>query len=206
MSADNDGGRARLLRGVLRAYDAEEHLAAVEPVGGSTALLEGLPVLSCVAPSELVVGRAVSMVLWPDVGGVVLGPAVAAYASMRLWDAGCVTMGTDAALTTAYADLASVTRTLPADGVLHVQGAVAVEVTSFQWPNLSKARVTVDGAGQSEVQSRSLADNSCETLAPSWAGPLQAGERTWALQARKNGSANTHTALAGAYLVWMVFL
>ena len=91
MSAREEWGGARLLRGVLRAYDPAEHVAAVEPVGASMALLAGLPVLSCVAPSEMVLGRAVSMMLWPDVGGVVLGPALAPYASMRLWDAGCVT-------------------------------------------------------------------------------------------------------------------
>jgi len=206
MSAREEWGGARLLRGVLRAYDPAEHVAAVEPVGASMALLAGLPVLSCVAPAEMVLGRAVSMVLWPDVGGVVLGPALAPYASMRLWDAGCVTTASDVALTIGYADLVAVERELPVEGVLHVQGAVTVEVTGYQWPNLSKARLVVDGGGEGEVMSRALADNACETLAPSWVGPLEAGQRSWSLQAKKNGNANTHTALAGAYLVWMVFL
>ncbi|MGC9360003.1 MAG: hypothetical protein ACP5G7_06455 [Anaerolineae bacterium] len=206
MTSGEDWGRARLLRGVLRAYDPVEHMAAIEPVGASTALLEGLPVLGCVAPSELEVGRTISMVLWPDVGGVVLGPAVAPYASKRLWDLGVVATESDVALTITYADLVAAERTLPADGVLHVQGVVTVEVTGYQWSNLTKARLVVEGGGQGEVLSRALAENWCETLTTSWVGPLEAGQRGWSLQAKKNGGANTHTALAGAYLLWMVFL
>jgi len=206
MSAHQDWGRAQLLRGVLRAYDAEEHTAAVEPAGASTALLESLPVLGCVSPAEMVAGRAVSLLLWPDVGGVVLGPAAPALASLRLWDAGCVSLAANQTLTNAYADLMTVTRTLPADAVLHLQGAVAVQVDDYAWPNVSLARLSVESAGRGEVMSRALADNVRETLTPSWVEPLDAGERTWALQARKNGSANTHTALAGAYLLWMLYL
>jgi len=206
MSANDGWGRAQLLRGVVRGYDAEAHQAAVEPAGASTALLEGLPVLGCVAPAEMTLGRTVSLLLWPDVGGVVLGPAAPALASMRLWDAGCASLAADETLTNAYVDLVTVTRTLPADGVLHLQGGVMVEVGDFAWPNLSMARLTVAGTGRGEVTSRALEDNARDALAPSWVEPLEAGERTWALQARKNGNANTHTALAGAYLVWMLFL
>jgi hypothetical protein len=206
MSDTEDWGRARLLRGVLRAYDPEEHVADVEPVGASMSLLEGLPVLGCVAPSELEVGRTISMVLWPDVGGVVLGPAMAPYAFMRLWDMGVVATENDVALTISYANLVSVQRTLPADGVLHVQGVVTVEVTDFQWSNLNKVRLVVDGSAQGAVVSRALSDNWCGTLATSWVRALDAGERSWSLQAAKNGNANVHTALAGAYLLWMVFL
>jgi len=63
-----------IVRGILRQYDANAGAARVEIVAGPSALLEGVPVVQPAANDALVAGAEVALLLWPDVGGVVLGP------------------------------------------------------------------------------------------------------------------------------------
>ena len=67
----------RLIRGFVEAYDVQTHTADVRPAGHPTALLAGVPVALHVAPQDLVPGMRVVVLLFGDVGGVVL----AAYES-----------------------------------------------------------------------------------------------------------------------------
>jgi hypothetical protein len=70
----SDLGAERIVRALVRAYDASSHLAELELCTGPRALLSGVPVLTSIPPRQLVNGREVALLLWPDVGGLVLGP------------------------------------------------------------------------------------------------------------------------------------
>lgn len=70
----NGSGGTEIVRALVRAYDATRHLADVELCAGPRALLCGVPVLTSAPPRHLTAGREVALLLWPDVGGLVLGP------------------------------------------------------------------------------------------------------------------------------------
>lgn len=63
-----------IVRGRVRAYYSATHTADVEAVRGPAALLGGLPVVAQCPAGFLSAGREVAVLLWDDVGGVVLGP------------------------------------------------------------------------------------------------------------------------------------
>lgn len=65
---------ASLVRGILRGYDPNAGTAQVEVVVGPSALLDAVPVVRSLPNDTLVAGAEVALLLWPDVGGVVLGP------------------------------------------------------------------------------------------------------------------------------------
>ncbi len=63
-----------IVRARVRAYYSATHTADVEAVRGPAALLGGLPVVAHCPAGFLTAGREVAVLLWDDVGGVVLGP------------------------------------------------------------------------------------------------------------------------------------
>ena len=65
---------ATIIRATLRRYDHDAGTADVEAVAGPSALLSGVPVVRPAHNEVLTPGAEVALLLWPDVGGVVLGP------------------------------------------------------------------------------------------------------------------------------------
>ena len=65
---------ATIVRAILRGYDHDAGTADVEIVAGPSALLAEVPVVRPAYNDVLAVGAEVALLLWPDVGGVVLGP------------------------------------------------------------------------------------------------------------------------------------
>jgi hypothetical protein len=65
--------RHAFIRARIRAYTAASHTCDIEPIGAPSALLSAVPVLSSVPAAELVVGRTVAVLLWPDVDALILG-------------------------------------------------------------------------------------------------------------------------------------
>jgi len=65
---------AAIVRAILRDYDHNAGTARVEAVAGPSALLSDVPVLRPAHNDVLAPGVEVALLLWPDVGGVVLGP------------------------------------------------------------------------------------------------------------------------------------
>lgn len=65
---------ASIIRAILRGYDHDAGTADVEAVAGPSALLAGVPVVHPAHNDVLTPGAEVALLLWPDVGGVVLGP------------------------------------------------------------------------------------------------------------------------------------
>jgi len=64
----------QIIRAVLREYHAGTHTAEVEPVLGPASLVGEIPVLMSCRPDLLTTGRTVAVLVWSDVGGLVLGP------------------------------------------------------------------------------------------------------------------------------------
>ncbi|HHX43687.1 MAG TPA: hypothetical protein GX714_06835 [Chloroflexi bacterium] len=62
-----------IVRAVLRGYDQGTGTADVEAVAGPSALLSGVPVVRSASDDAMRPGAEVVLLLWPDVGGVVLG-------------------------------------------------------------------------------------------------------------------------------------
>lgn len=62
-----------VVRAIVRAYDHDSGTADVEGVTGPSALLTDVPVARPVSDDAVTVGAEVALLLWPDVGGVVLG-------------------------------------------------------------------------------------------------------------------------------------
>ena len=65
--------QADIMRAVLYSYNAGARTAVVVPSSGPAARLNPLPVLASIADAEMVTGRRVLVLLWPDGSGVVLG-------------------------------------------------------------------------------------------------------------------------------------
>lgn len=65
---------AAIIRATLRRYDHDAGTADVEAVAGPSALLTDVPVVRPAHNDVLTPGAEVALLLWPDVGGVVLGP------------------------------------------------------------------------------------------------------------------------------------
>ena len=65
---------ATIVRAILRGYDHDAGTADVEVVAGPSALLADVPVVRPAHNDVLPAGAEVALLLWPDVGGVVLGP------------------------------------------------------------------------------------------------------------------------------------
>jgi hypothetical protein len=64
---------AEILRAILYSYSSTARTAVVVPSAGPAARLNPLPVLASIADDEMVSGRKVLVLLWPDGSGVVLG-------------------------------------------------------------------------------------------------------------------------------------
>jgi hypothetical protein len=62
-----------IMRAVLYSYSSSAHTAVVVPGAGPAARLNPLPVLASIADDEMIPGRQVLVLLWPDGSGVVLG-------------------------------------------------------------------------------------------------------------------------------------
>ena len=65
--------RPTIIRARLRAYDAVTHTADIEPIGAPEALMDAVPCLQSIPTTDLVVGNTVIVLVWGDVGGLVLG-------------------------------------------------------------------------------------------------------------------------------------
>lgn len=63
-----------IVRAVITAYHAATHTADVRPVLGPAAILAGLPVIESCRPNLLAAHDNVAVLMWSDVGGLVLGP------------------------------------------------------------------------------------------------------------------------------------
>jgi hypothetical protein len=65
--------QAEIMRALLHSYNTGARTAVVVPSAGPAARLNPLPVLASVADDEMIAGRKVLVLLWPDGSGVVLG-------------------------------------------------------------------------------------------------------------------------------------
>ena len=65
--------QAEIMRAILYSYSSAARTAVVVPSSGPAARLNPLPVLASIADDEMVTGRRVLVLLWPDGSGVVLG-------------------------------------------------------------------------------------------------------------------------------------
>jgi hypothetical protein len=68
-----DKPQATITRARVRAYDAVTHTADLEPIAAPEALMDNVPCLQNIPITDLVVGNTISVLMWPDVGGLVLG-------------------------------------------------------------------------------------------------------------------------------------
>jgi len=62
-----------IIRARLRAYHAATHTADLEPISAPEALMDSVPCLQSIPPTDLVAGNTAIVLLWGDVGGIVLG-------------------------------------------------------------------------------------------------------------------------------------
>jgi len=62
-----------IIRARVRAYDAVTHTADIEPISAPEALMDNVPCLQSIPATDLVVGNTVAVLMWGDVGGLVLG-------------------------------------------------------------------------------------------------------------------------------------
>lgn len=65
--------RPTIIRARVRAYDPVTHTADIEPISAPEALMDNVPCLQSTPATDLVVGNTVSVLMWADVGGLVLG-------------------------------------------------------------------------------------------------------------------------------------
>ena len=65
--------RPMIIRARVRAYDPVTHTADIEPISAPEALMDNVPCLQNIPTTDLVVGNTVSVLMWADVGGLVLG-------------------------------------------------------------------------------------------------------------------------------------
>jgi hypothetical protein len=61
-----------IIQGVVASFDAGTHTAIVRPLGHPTAALGPLPVAANIAAALLTAGARVLVLLYADVGGVVI--------------------------------------------------------------------------------------------------------------------------------------
>jgi len=197
----------QLIRGVLRAYDAPTHTAVIEPRDGPAAALEGLAVLSSCRSEELSPGRLVSAILWPDGGGLVLGPEAAPRASRLLLDGGWAQPASDVTLSETFQDVISVSLSaVPANARLLVLATLECECTAWSEAQYVTGRLVVEGTAQATILERVTAQWLLLHLPLNWFGALAAGEsRTCKLQARKGSAANTVLAKTRSHLLWQLY-
>ena len=62
-----------IIRARVRAYDALTHTADLEPISAPEALMDNVPCLQSTPATDLVAGNTVAVLMWADVGGLVLG-------------------------------------------------------------------------------------------------------------------------------------
>ncbi|MHB1355075.1 MAG: hypothetical protein ACYCZF_03750 [Anaerolineae bacterium] len=62
-----------IMRALLYSYSSAARTAVVVPSSGPAARQNPLPVLASIADDEMITGRKVLVLLWPDGSGVVLG-------------------------------------------------------------------------------------------------------------------------------------
>jgi hypothetical protein len=197
----------QLIRAVLRVYDAATHTALVEPEAGPAAALEGLAVLSSCRGEELAPGRLVTAILWPDGGGVLLGPQAAPRASRLLLDGGWSQPVSDVTLSDTFQDIISVSiSAVPANAQLLALAVLECECTAWSEAQYATGRLVVDGSAQVTILERITAQWLLLHLPLNWSGALDAGaSRTLKLQARKGTSANTVLAKTRSHLLWQLY-
>ncbi|MHB0859636.1 MAG: hypothetical protein ACYC5M_18990 [Anaerolineae bacterium] len=189
-------------RARIERYDAAGHTADVELLAGPGALLSGVPVLLGVEPRHLAEDRVVAVLLWPDVGALVLGPYGAAPGGHDLVDCGSA-RGSGLTVSTAWQTLLTATRTLE-DGRLHVVAAIQYNVGATAGYDL-EARLLLDGAQISHRRANLHAAYQADELTLSWAGSVAAGAHTWKVEVRKNNATPVVTAEATSEMTWMAF-
>ena len=62
-----------IIRARIRAYNALTHTADIEPISAPEALMDDVPCLQDIPASNMIAGRTASVLLWADIGGLVLG-------------------------------------------------------------------------------------------------------------------------------------
>ncbi|MHB1296682.1 MAG: hypothetical protein ACYC4R_17025 [Anaerolineae bacterium] len=189
-------------RARIERYDALSHTADVELLVGPGALLSDVPVLMGVEPRHLAPEREVAVLLWPDVGALVLGPYGAAPGGHDLVDCGCA-HGSALGATTSWQTFLSVTRTVE-EGRLQVTAAIQYTVGATAGYDL-EARLLLDGVQVSHRRANLHAAYQADELTLSWAGALPLGVHTWKVEVRKNNAAPVVTAEATSEMTWMVF-
>lgn len=68
-----DRRRAALTRARVRSYNAVNHTADLEPIAAPEALMDNVPCLQNIPATDLIAGTHVLVLVWEDVGGLVLG-------------------------------------------------------------------------------------------------------------------------------------
>ncbi|MCE5258105.1 MAG: hypothetical protein LLG44_03480 [Chloroflexi bacterium] len=196
----------QLIRAILRAYDSSAHTAVIEPEAGPAASIAGMAVLSSCRPEELLPGRQVTVLAWPDGGGVVLGPSALPRASRLLIDSGFVQPSADVTLSDSYQDVITLSlSSVPSGARLAISAVLDIECTAWSANQYAWARLMVDGAEKSLMVERVTAAWLLIHLPYSWMGALASGSRSAKLQVRKEGAQNTVLAKTRSCLAWQLY-
>ncbi|MHB9032347.1 MAG: hypothetical protein ACYC6L_04780 [Anaerolineae bacterium] len=196
----------QLIRAILRAYEPSAHTAVIEPEAGPAAALSGLAVLSACRAEDLVPGRRVTALLWPDGGGLVLGPQAVPRATRLLADGGFSAPAADVTLSDAYQDVISVALpAVPDNARLVVLASLECECTAWSANQYCSGQLLMEGSSQAEGVERVTAQWLIMHLPLCWFGALAAGSRTFKLQARKWTTANTVVAKTRSHLTWQLY-
>ena len=108
-------------------------------------------------------------------------------------------------LTNAYADLISVTQTVPA-GTLVIQAYLDLQCTALTAANDVYANLVVDGSNVAASSGRIAAQWQWEHLTVVWVANLAAGSRTWKLQGKKSDTNNTINAREFSRIAWQYYV
>lgn len=196
----------QIIRAILRSYDVSLHEASIEPEAGPASSIAGVAVLSSCRPEELVPGRQVAALTWPDGGGLVLGPCAVPRASRLLVDGGYAQPSADVTLSTSYQDIITLAFSDVPSGALIALGAVPdIECTAWTANQYVWARLLVDGTERSLLVERVTAQWLIIHLPIHWTGALASGDRTIKLQARKEGTQNTVLAKTRTLITWQMY-
>ncbi len=198
-------GAQQIVRARLRGFDPQTWLADVEPVAGPAALLSDVPVLGAVRAEELVAGREVALLLWPELGGVVLGPWEPPQGGRLLWKAGSMSPANDLTLSTAGQDLVRCETDKCPAGLLLVAATVVWQCTAWTAAANVNAGLVVDGTQLHWSYATATAVWGTAPITVLGAINLAAGDHVWRVTASKASAANTIVASALSRLLWAYY-
>jgi len=196
----------QIIRAILRSYDISSHEAIIEPEVGPASSIAGIAVLSSCRPEELLPGRQVAVLTWPDGGGVVLGPSAVPRTSRLLVDSGFAQPSADVTLSTSYQDVISLSLAdVPAGARIALCAVPDIECSAWTANQYTWARLLVDDTERSLMAERVTAQWLIIHLPIHWTGALASGSRSVKLQVRKDSTQNTVLVKTRSLLAWQLY-